>query len=266
MKEIEEKILEFLDNETANENDFQYLNNLFDVYNIKGSKYELKAVLRLISKISNNHYRLDDFIEKIELIINLFHKNIKKYFSNSQIFNIFKKNKRILLYLFEENILIPDLQIFNNIIVSEEYKKQNYLQYFYNEFKFFINRKQSNQESLVSPEIDKLLYGEKNQIKVPIDEPNIFEQKRKNGVNDEYICELIRKDLVIDFISYLNRNHISPSSNIKTSIYETNLLLNKNGKPTIIEYSAFYGSIQIFRYLIMNNVKLEQSLWFYSIH
>lgn len=49
------------------------------------------------------------------------------------------------------------------------------------------------------------------------------------------------------------------------SIFETNpLLIQKRSK--IIEYAAFFGSIQIFQYLLMNNVELTPSLWLYEIH
>ena len=52
---------------------------------------------------------------------------------------------------------------------------------------------------------------------------------------------------------------------IPFSIFETNtFLLDKN--PTLIEYSAFYGSIQIFQYLKLNGIELTSSLWFYAIH
>ena len=40
----------------------------------------------------------------------------------------------------------------------------------------------------------------------------------------------------------------------------------KNKNTTLIEYSAFYGSIQIFNFLRMNNVELSPSLWLYAIH
>ena len=56
------------------------------------------------------------------------------------------------------------------------------------------------------------------------------------------------------------------TSTIKESIYETNLFLLKNKNPTIIEYAAFHGSIQIFTFLKINNVSLTSSLWPYSIH
>ena len=35
---------------------------------------------------------------------------------------------------------------------------------------------------------------------------------------------------------------------------------------SLIEYAAFFGSIQIFQYLQFNKVELYPSLWYYSIH
>ncbi|KAK8838612.1 hypothetical protein M9Y10_032646 [Tritrichomonas musculus] len=52
---------------------------------------------------------------------------------------------------------------------------------------------------------------------------------------------------------------------IESSIYETNSFL-QNKKLTLIEYSAFFGSIQIFRFLFQNQVSLARSLWLYAIH
>ena len=36
--------------------------------------------------------------------------------------------------------------------------------------------------------------------------------------------------------------------------------------PTLIEYAAFYGSIQIFQYLYSKNVKITGKIWLYVIH
>ena len=37
-------------------------------------------------------------------------------------------------------------------------------------------------------------------------------------------------------------------------------------QPTLIEYSAFFGSTQIFKYLYLNGCSLTPSLWLYAIH
>ena len=68
-------------------------------------------------KISNNYHRKINFFEKITRILKLFKENIINYFSNSEIFNIFKENRILLLYLINEGILIFD----NNIFIKEQY-------------------------------------------------------------------------------------------------------------------------------------------------
>ena len=90
-----------------------------------------------------------------------------------------------------------------------------------------------------------------------------FDEKYINGENDSYICTLIRKDLVEDFIIYVNQKNIKLSSTVPYSNYEANSILSRS---TLIEYSVFYGSIQIFQYLKMNNVYLSPHLWIYAIH
>ena len=85
--------------------------------------------------------------------------------------------------------------------------------------------------------------------------PNNFYERRKIGENEKYICEIIRKDSIEDFIVYMNKNNYQFNSLIKPSIYET-----------IIEYAAFFGSIQIFNYLRTKGAELTSLLWYYAIH
>ena len=92
-----------------------------------------------------------------------------------------------------------------------------------------------------------------------------FEKKRQQGENDSIISTLIRNDSVEEFISYVNRFNIYLCSQIETSYYETNRFIMENN-PSLIEYAAFFGSIQIFQYLRMNSIELEPTLWLYAIH
>ena len=94
---------------------------------------------------------------------------------------------------------------------------------------------------------------------------DLFDENRMNGENEDYICYLIRNDMIEDFIVYINKNNTSLSKSINPSIFESNPFLLKN-KPNLIEYSAFYGSIQIFKFLFMNKIDLKPSLWLYVIH
>ena len=97
------------------------------------------------------------------------------------------------------------------------------------------------------------------------EEINNFEEKCRIGENDSYICSLIRQDSVEEFISYVNKNNVSLSSQILPSIYETNsFLIGK--EPTLIQYAFYFGSIQIIRYLKYNNVLLSNSSWMYVVN
>ena len=92
-----------------------------------------------------------------------------------------------------------------------------------------------------------------------------YDEKRKIGENDSYICTLIRNDSVQDFISYINKKNISISSIIEPSIFETNSFLNEK-KPSLIEYAAFFGATAIFQYLYRNIGKVDDSLYLYALH
>lgn len=58
----------------------------------------------------------------------------------------------------------------------------------------------------------------------------------------------------------------SLESVIKRSVFETHQFLIENESTSFIEYAAFCGSIQIFKYLILNKIELKPSLWLYVIH
>ncbi|KAK8895206.1 hypothetical protein M9Y10_023648 [Tritrichomonas musculus] len=238
---IQEIILNIINEEEENlEFEFENLKSEFENQRIGENKNDLKAILYLISKISNNYHQTQTFYIRIQRILSFLKDNTIKFFSNFEIFNIFKENKRLLLFLFNEKIIIPDKLIFSHIS-KNKFKKRGYIQYFYPEFKIF------NSNSIFEMDTE------------------LFDKNRKKGVNDNYICELIQNDSIEDFVAYTNRTNFLLSSKVSSSIFETNLFLLKH-EPTLIEYSAFYGSIQIFTYLFLNKVKLSPSIWLYAIH
>ena len=101
--------------------------------------------------------------------------------------------------------------------------------------------------------------------------PNFYELRRE-GENENQICKLIRNDMIDEFIVYVNKHNVSIDSSIKDSIYETNCFLIKNqiisgtdrisylNRLTPIKYAAFFGSIQIFKYLKLNGADLSPSI------
>ncbi|KAK8871573.1 hypothetical protein M9Y10_007306 [Tritrichomonas musculus] len=247
-KNIYKIFLRFLENEEEEEEE---LLNLLDNHKIKQNQEELKLFLRLISKISRNHHRSAYFNDKIEKIILFLKEDIKQTYSNSQIFNFFKKDKRILLFLVQN-----DLMTIDDTVVKHIYKqrKPKLCHFFYPEIKNFMNEK-------------KREFFEEELFQY---DPNIFdnfEEKRKIGENENYLCSLIRTDSIVDFISHITRTNYPLSSEVKPSIFETNSFLLKNDqKVSLIEYAAFFGSSQIYQFLRLNNVILKPSLWLYSIH
>ena len=95
--------------------------------------------------------------------------------------------------------------------------------------------------------------------------PPDFDEKRRIGENDHFICELIRKDEVNEFKAYLNASQYSINSKIEESAYETNTYL-LNHTTSLIEYAAFCGSYDIFSYLKSQNAEFNSSLWYFAIH
>lgn len=101
MQNIQKNILIFIENESNAEENFQNLQIIFEEQKIRENKYFLNSLLHLITKIADNHYRCSNFFDKLTKLLLIFKDNIKQDFSNSQIFNIFKSNKRFLLFLIE---------------------------------------------------------------------------------------------------------------------------------------------------------------------
>lgn len=156
MKAIQEKLLLYLEDEAENTSP----NDIFQ----DNEFHDYLSYLHLVSKISNNHHRCENFFSKIKEILKLFKDDIKTKISNSQLFNIFKSNKQILLFLIEEGLLTFDEYIVGTII------SQKYIDAKYDE--------EYRSNEWVS-EIQKEL-------------PEDFYEKRKIGENDNYICTLIR--------------------------------------------------------------------------
>ena len=257
-KEIYNALMSFLKSPESHEElildneDYENLLDTLKELNIVENHEDFLDFIRLIVIIANNHHRYPGFFNKIEQILLHFKNEIKQSLSNIDIYNEFESNKRLLLFLIKEEILTLDKKITTLIINKNEPNGIFYSNYFIPELKKF------NQA-------DKNLNIQDNYLEFYNNDPEKYEEYRQKGENDSLICSLIRQDLVEDFISHVNRFQISLSSQISPSIFETNRLLNEKD-PTFIEYACFFGSVQIFQYLFMNNVKIDESIQIYSIH
>lgn len=257
MKFVQINILEYLENEEAQREDFEKLIIFLDNQEIRENKYELKMLLYLLSNIGDYHYRFPSMYTKIEQIISNYKKEITKGISKTDIFKIFNKNKLMLLFLFEEDLITPDEKI-AFLFTTDEYKMNFYPHYFLKEFKSFFDEKFIKK---INSETNKIFEHKEISEKTP----EAFERNRKNGVNEDILCQLIRNDSLQQFKSYLKRMHMPQSCVIKLSIFESNPFLSAK-KVSLIEYAAFHGSIEIFKYLKENQIELTPNLWIFAVH
>ena len=238
LKEVQAKTLNYITNQDGCLDDYlSFMNDIFQ----NEKYYKMNDYLQLIFHISNSHRRSPFFFERIEQIIRYFKDAIIHTFSNLEIYNLFKCNKRLLLFLIEEKVITVD----DTIAYELSQESDNYY-YFHLEIHSF--------------------YDQENKEKYQVNNYLDFEWKRKRGENDNFLCQLIQNDSIQEFVSFVNRKNLSLSTTIiEKSVFEANsFLLNK--KPTLIEYAAFFGSLQIVKFLFLNNVELTPSLWLYAIH
>ena len=254
-KKLYTSIIEFVENEEDINNEiyFDKLKSLIKSQQIEGSHEEMEEFLCIIQVICDNHHRNPNFIKRLQQILQQYKEQIKQTLSNNEIFRIFINNKLIVLFLLKAGIITITDSIFSVMMNKIDSNGNRYCHFFYPELENFAG--EEKMEDVKKELLTKY--------------PNIFDDydnNRNEGENDSFICSLIRQDSIEQFISYINRNQISPSSQISKSIFETNSFLISQKSTSLIEYSAFFGSIQIYRYLKMNDVKLTPSLWLYTIH
>lgn len=260
MKNLQQKMLEFIDKEDNIEENFQNLIKIIEEQNISKDCSEFTLFLRLIMAIADDHYRSSGFFDKIEQILQKYKSEIQQFFTNKELFSLFKTNKRILLFLVQQNMITFDEKILDKILIKSKYRQSNYLHYFEPEVKQAIE-KAKNDDNKVDNKDEEEEEEEVDSYEIPKD----FYEKRLIGENDSYVCNMIRNDLISDFIIFVNKESYSLNSKIEESIYETNRFLLYE-TPTMIEYAAFFGSTQIFNYLFKNNVEITPSVWRYAVH
>lgn len=130
MQNLQHVLLEYIDSESEDEVNFRELINKYENSNISKKRDTIKDFLYLISSIANNH-RAPNLIQRIEQLLIYLKNQIEENFTSIDLLMIFKKNKRIILFLLKERLIVPD-KTMSQIIID-----MNYHQYFYPEFKEF---------------------------------------------------------------------------------------------------------------------------------
>ena len=259
-KDIHLSILAYFDDEKNAQESYLNLINQIEIQKIQEKQDELFVIFHIILKIAKSYHRSSNFFHKLKEVLLFFQNDIKRIFSNVGIYHFFKRSKYIILLLIKENILLLNYRMICYLIEFDSV-------YFYPEITTFFYYKQNENGTNLSNSkyYYNLFLKNINGFESYIESINGFEQKRLEGENDSYLCELIRNDSVEEFISYVNKTNTSLSRKISPSIFETSIAL-VNEKVSLIEYATFFGSIQIFQYLRLNEIELCDSLWFYAIH
>ena len=135
-KELYNKLIIYIENENFDEKNYENLISFIEKLNIMEKRQEFIEFLKLISKICKNYKRSISFLNKIEQIILKYDKNIRNILSNDDIFNIFKNNKYLLLFLIKKSILTVNQQIVDQIL---EKKEKKYHLFFSPEIKSFVD-------------------------------------------------------------------------------------------------------------------------------
>ena len=87
-KEIQNKLLLFLDKQDNNVENYQNNYKLITVYKITDNRHGLRSFFNLISNFSNNHYQTLSFGNKISRFLEYLKKSIKTNFANQKLFVI----------------------------------------------------------------------------------------------------------------------------------------------------------------------------------
>ncbi|KAK8881126.1 hypothetical protein M9Y10_003855 [Tritrichomonas musculus] len=287
MKSIQEKLLEFIDNDENSQTQIKNLNDFFKEKKIDTNQNELNNILHMISVIEENRHRNRSFFKNISLIFEILQEPIKSFFSSYRLIKIFQNDKRILYHLLKVGLIsieermtnsnfwisiyssdncdsrFKDLELYPNFFEKEKYIEipkeklaKFFLIYSYPLFsksehkgECYDNLKDLEEYKLNTENIDEFI-GFKLEV----------------GENEDDLCQIIRNDLIEDFQRYLSKTNLDLSMKIKRSFFETNQLLIEN-QPSLIEYAAFFGSVKIFKFLYMNHqVEIKPDIIKYATH
>lgn len=266
-RNIQSLVLTFIENDDDDEN-FQAFTKFIEDNNISKNKEDLKDLLYMILMISNDHHRENNFFGKIMQILKYLLPSIKIHFTDFEFFKIYQSNNIIIINLIHNKMIVLERNMLDSMLSYQMIKsfenQSNYfgngesqqdpyqllLQYYYSQF----NNDTEGQENIIS-QINDI-------FNIDLE---TFQSLCQQGENDNYICKLIRQDLLNEFISYINEKKFDLNSKVPFSLFESNDIL-RYFQPTLIDYSAFYGSIKIFKYLKMNRVNIEPPLMIFAVH
>ncbi|KAK8883572.1 hypothetical protein M9Y10_042666 [Tritrichomonas musculus] len=215
--------------DNLNSSNFQDFKAMIIKSNIDHDKNKLIQLLNMIQigiAIRPHSYEL--YFNLLESISS----HIKSHFSEQELISIFPKRPSILK-LYEKGLISI------NTIYEQCRIHKYYINYFAPEMKEFYS-------DFFEANIDQELRGSLN-----------FEDMkkyRKRGQNPAPIAEIIRNDDIELFQNFISKTNTKFDSILIPSEYEQCRFIMQN--MNYADYAAFYGSINIFKYLLLNECTL----------
>ncbi|OHT02839.1 hypothetical protein TRFO_29908 [Tritrichomonas foetus] len=221
--------------------DFIYENHLTD------TKTTLNEVLQSLNMVVRA--RPNSLQHYLAVFMNL-KDEIKPLFTSNELWKIFENHRNVLLTLYEDNCI--DIET----IKKKCYKDREYLQFFFVEIK----------ENDVNYFNERIRYLGIEDCFINID-PIEFMENRKIGHCEWEVADLIRRDDYEELQVYMSQMNIDYDTQIHPTVFESDQVINSRFTPlpTLIEYAAFFCSMNTFKYLWMNMLSMPENLPKYAI-
>ncbi|OHT06850.1 hypothetical protein TRFO_25020 [Tritrichomonas foetus] len=204
------------------------------------SREPFRHVLASLGVAFNTRPLDSDLIIKLILAVST---KAKEFFNQSELYNIFCVD---LSNFFLFQLISNDIISFESLLYIPHNESDDFLVYFAPEF-------MTHQRIRYENEIKQLMT-------IDLEEHIVL---RAQGVNDSRIAQCIRQDIIDEFVDIVSRTNLPLDSKIPYSLYERCIYISDS--PSIIEYAAFFGAVDIFKYLITNKVRPSSNLTYFAV-
>lgn len=211
------------------------------------SKDELS---KLITIIQIGFFARHSYYDKYEKLIEELLPYIKQFFTSDEIY-YFSILNQIKLFFYQKGLITIDTIIQK----SKIFKSVSYL--------FAYEIYQERNEEFIK------FFGSKEFFfkEVGYSTFESFLEFRKAWTNDNPVSVSIRADDADKLQELIAKTNLNYDYQIPYSIYEDlSCFFKKKNMPSMIDYAAFYGSVNVFKYLMMNNSKITQKTMEYAVY
>lgn len=211
------------------------------------SKKEFMKLITTIQTALFTHYSYYDLYEK--LIEQLF-PYIKKFFTSDEIYYFSILNK-IKLFFYKNGLINIDTIIHK----AKAFRTVSFI--------FAYEIYQERREDF------NYIFGSKESFLKEVNFPNFesFLEFRDKWTNNDPITISIREDDADKLREIISKNNLNYDLEIPYSLFEDiSCFFKKKSMPKMIDYAAFYGSVNVFKYLLMNDSKITEKTLEFAVY